>query len=301
MALGIGLVVTLSITLFIAFVVALSIFRMLQVLPSFTTLLEQALTWLDQRIGGNGIQVDDLIQQIDPVALSPVCWQTCCRRVLSSISLFSLVLLIIVFMLVEIFVLPQKIDWQIAQGNRQLATAYRFTHNIRQYVSITSLLGLAGGAVLSILLIFLGVEFAVMWGILFFVMNFVPMVGFWVAMIPPVLLALVQSGPTDAIVIFLAYVIVNFLVNQVFKPALMRGGLDLSPLWSIMSLVIWSAILGPLGFILGVPLTIALKELVLENDEDAHWVADILGARVPTPLGLEDVDQEDTEIGHTTP
>jgi predicted PurR-regulated permease PerM len=195
-------------------------------------------------------------------------------------------------MLIEIFVIPQKIDWQIAQGNRQLATAYRFTRNIRQYVSITSLLGLAGGAVLSIMLVILGVQFAMMWGILFFIMNFVPMVGFWVAVIPPVLLALVQGNPTDAIVIFLAYIIVNFLVNQVFKPALMRGGLDLSPLWSIMSLVVWSSILGPLGLVLGVPLTIALKELILENDEDGRWVADILSARVPTPLGLEEADEK---------
>lgn len=128
----------------------------------------------------------------------------------------------------------------------------------------------------------LNIPFPALWGVLYLILNFVPMIGFWIAVIPPMLLAWQSGGATAALIVLGSYMIVSTIINQGVKPAVMRGGLDLSPFWSIMSLIIWSTILGPAGFIVGVPLTIALKELVFATDRQTRWVADLLGAGLPT-------------------
>ncbi len=196
--------------------------------------------------------------------------------------MFGLVILIVIFMVIEAFLMPLKFKNKPDIGALSPDIAIGFTANIRQYVGITSLLGLIGGFVLAIVLMLLNIPFPALWGVLYLILNFVPMIGFWIAVIPPMLLAWQSGGATAALIVLGSYMIVSTIINQGVKPAVMRGGLDLSPFWSIMSLIIWSAILGPAGFIVGVPLTIALKELVFATDRQTRWVADLLGAGLPT-------------------
>ena len=165
-------------------------------------------------------------------------------------------------------------------GNPRFNRLFGFTDNMRQYVGITSLLGLGGGIVATIALSFIGIEFAALWGVLYFVMNFVPMVGFWIAMLPPLLLALANLGFGPALLVFLVYALMSFIINQGLRPAMLKDGVDLSPLWSILSLVVWSTILGAPGLIIGIPLTIAIKVLILENDDENRWVSEMLSSGV---------------------
>ncbi len=280
LALLIGLIITLSFTALLAGVIALSVLRIGQMLPLFATQIEGAITAVDQFLLQYGISLSELAALIEPQEI--VSFGTrMLNGVLESVSLFFMTLLIIVFMSVEAFAFPDKVERQLRLGNPQFMTVYSFADNIRQYVSITTILGLVGGIFVGVVLYLFGLDFAGMWAILYFVMNYVPMLGFWFALIPPVLLAFATLGVGPAVVIFLFYMIISTLINQVLKPAFMRGGLDLSPLWSVLSLVFWAAILGPPGFIIGVPLTIALKELVLATDEDNAWINDVISATVP--------------------
>lgn len=277
LALVIGLLITLSMTALLAVVIALSAVRVGQILPQLIAQIDGLSLWLDQFFDRFGVSLDELLALIDPGQIMRFSRQIV-DMVLQSASLFFLTLLIIVFMSIEALSFPDKVERQMALGNPQFLTVYRFADNIRQYVGITSLLGLVGGVVVALVLFLLGLDFAAMWGVLYFIMNFVPMVGFWLALLPPALLALLELGPGPAIVIVLFYMVISTIINQILKPAFMRGGLDLSPLWSIMSLVIWAAILGPPGLIVGVPLTIALKELVLATDEDNRWINDVISS-----------------------
>jgi predicted PurR-regulated permease PerM len=201
-------------------------------------------------------------------------------------------LLILVFMVIEALTFPEKIHRQVNAGNPRFERIFGYTKNIREYLGITSLLGIIGGAIASVSLAFIGVEFAVLWGVLYFVMNFVPMVGFWIAMLPPLLIALTTLGFMPALAVFLIYAVMSFLINQAIKPAMMRGGLDLSPLWSILSMVVWSTILGAPGLIIGIPLTIAIKVLVLESDPESRWIAEMISADATTHApALDDIEK----------
>ena len=86
-----------------------------------------------------------------------------------------------------------------------------------------------------------------------------------------------ESGPAAAIVVFLGIVLINAFFDEVFKPKVLGEGLDMAPVVVILSLSIWTAVLGPLGSILSVPFTIIFKELVIEADDQNRWIARLMG------------------------
>ena len=279
LALIVGLGVAIFAIISISLVVTLSITRTVGLLPSYAGQFQQAEANIEELFRSYGINANDIFDLIEPNQMLALA-QTVLSGVLNSISLLFLTILVLIFMMIEAFTFPEKIDRQLALGNPRFLTIYQFTGNIRQYVRITTMVGLAGGVAITIILYFFGIEYPIMWGALYFVMNYVPLVGFWIALIPVALLAWLELGPLSALLIVLIYMILSSLINQVVKPAFMREGLDLSPLWSIMSLIIWSAVLGAPGLIIGVPLTIAIKELLLETDEDNRWMAELVSGSV---------------------
>ena len=262
LALTLSVLAALAVTLLIAFVLAVSAVRILDIIPQFVDNMAVAQGEAGPILQRIGLTVEDLQTMIPPNAVGAAAVNVI-RMIMSSVSMFSLVILIVIFMVIEAFVAPLKFNRQEYFVVLPPEVASGFSRNIRQYVGITTLLGVVGGAILGVVLSLLDIPFAVLWGVLYFVLNFVPMVGFWLAVIPPLLLAGMDGGIAAALLVLVAYMIVSTIINQGIKPAVMRGGLDLSPFWSIMSLIIWSTILGPIGLIVGVPLTIALKELVL--------------------------------------
>lgn len=146
--------------------------------------------------------------------------------------------------------------------DRQRAAALEVQFvEMRKYVAITGLCGLLNAAFALPLLLYLHVDFAITWAVLFFLMNFVPAVGFVFALVPPLLLTLVQYGWGAAIALIVYYSVLNFLVDSVFKPRIMAEGLDLSPLVVIVALVFWSWVLGPIGAIVAVPITMVLRKV----------------------------------------
>lgn len=144
--------------------------------------------------------------------------------------------------------------------------------DMRKYVAITGLCGLINGSIALALLLYLRVDFAFTWAVLFFLMNFVPAVGFVFALVPPLLLTLVQYGWTHAIVLTVFYSVLNFIVDSVLKPRIMAEGLDLSPLIVIVALVFWSWVLGPIGAIVAVPITMVLRKVAEKYASDPSIV-----------------------------
>ena len=133
---------------------------------------------------------------------------------------------------------------------------------MRRYVSITAFTGLVGAIANLILLLVLGVDGAVLWAFLSFWLNFIPNVGIILSVIPPTLLALVEFGPGRAIVVVVGFLLVNAVVEQVLQPRLLGRELELSPLEILVSLLFWGWVLGPIGAVVAVPLTIAVKRLL---------------------------------------
>jgi AI-2 transport protein TqsA len=191
-----------------------------------------------------------------------------------------LVLVTIVFMLLEAAGFPKKLRMALNNPERSLAGLREFSETARRYLLIKTLVGVAVGAVIGLWLWILGLNYAFLWGFLAFLLNFVPYIGCYIAAVPALLLALVELGPGSAGLALLGYLAANLVTGYLVEPRLMGAQLGLSPLVVFASLLIWGWVLGPVGTILSVPLTVLLR-IALEAKPDTRWIAILLGPEPP--------------------
>jgi predicted PurR-regulated permease PerM len=145
---------------------------------------------------------------------------------------------------------------------------------------IKTLISLATGILAGILLSVLGVDFPVLWGFLAFLLNYVPNVGSTIAAVPAVLLALIQLGIGRAVMAAAGYMAINFILDNVIEVRLMGRRLGLSTLVVFLSLIFWGSLLGPVGMVLCIPLTMTLK-FACQNNKGTQWIALLLASEAP--------------------
>jgi predicted PurR-regulated permease PerM len=207
-----------------------------------------------------------------------------------------MIILFVVFMLVQVFTTPRVVEHEIARGNVYLQRIVGYNLNLRRYIVITTIIALVTGALDTILFILLGIPDPLVWGIVAALLSFVPTIGFWLAAIPPTLLALLEFGPATAFLTLAGILLINGFADNVIKPRYIGDGVDLAPFVVIFSVVFWAMILGPAGAVLGVPLTMLIKSLLFESDDRISWIAHLMGAgKLPAesaPPAQETADSE---------
>jgi predicted PurR-regulated permease PerM len=199
-----------------------------------------------------------------------------------ALSNILLVLLTIAFILLEVDTYPGKLRAVLGSPRQGFPQVTTFVGEIEHYVLIKTGISLATGVLVGGWLAILGVDFAVLWGFIAFLLNYVPSVGSTVAAIPAVLLALVQLGPGRAALAAGGYMTVNFILDNVIETRLMGRRLHLSTLVVFLSLIVWGGLLGPVGMVLCIPLTMTLK-FACEQGAGTRWIAALLAPGVPNP------------------
>ncbi len=189
---------------------------------------------------------------------------------------FLTILFLVLFLLLELdsFVIKGK---AIAEST-QVTMGYLKTiaESIRNYLSIKTMTSLLTGFIIWVALLIIGVDYAIIWALIVFLLNYIPNFGSIIAAIPAVLFALIQLGPGGALWTMLVYVAVNTLIGNIVEPKMMGNGLGLSTFVIFVSLIFWGFILGTVGMFLSVPLTMAIK-IILEQNPKTQWIAVILG------------------------
>ncbi len=193
-----------------------------------------------------------------------------------------LVLIMFVFMLAELASFPAKIR---AVTNDPQAPLDRFSsihENINRYMVLKTATSSATALVVGLFVWAIGVPYALLWGLVAFVLNFIPTIGSILAAIPPILLALIQEdlGLVSAGLVALGYLGVNVVIGSIIEPRFMGAHLNLAPLVVFVSMVFWGWILGPVGMLLSVPLTMTVK-IALESSEQTRPIAVLLGTAPP--------------------
>jgi len=188
-----------------------------------------------------------------------------------------LILLTVMFILAEEVNFIDKFRHASKSGEKAIDALGQFADSINTYMAIKTVVSLATGLLVMVALIIIGVDYPVLWGLLAFLLNFIPTFGSILAAVPPVLLAVVQLGVGEALATASVYVFVNIVVGSVLEPRFMGRGLNLSSLVVFLSLVFWGWVLGPVGMLLSVPLTIMVK-IALEGAEETQWIGVMLGA-----------------------
>ncbi|MGW6929074.1 AI-2E family transporter [Lentzea sp. NPDC054927] len=189
----------------------------------------------------------------------------------------------LVFLVALLLFLGAEVGWansrlaDIAADRPHLREALiEFVRRTRRYVLVTTVFGFIVAVLDTIGLALLGVPLALLWGVLSFVTNYIPTIGFILGVVPPAVLALLQHGPRRALAVLVFYVALNFVVQSLIQPRFTGDAAGLSTTVTFLALVFWAWVLGPLGALLAVPLTVLVKVLLVDIDPAAGWAAALL-------------------------
>ena len=246
-------------------------------LPVYQEKLSGEFHWLANKLALFDIQVDmaQFTQYFDPgVAMQMV------GNLLSGFggvmaNLF-LIILTVVFMLFEAPDAGKKVHIALDDPKMKMHHIDRFLESVNSYLAIKTLVSIATALCVGIMLWVLDIDYVLLWSVLAFLFNFIPNIGSIIAAVPAVLLAIVVQSPAVAGLVALGYVAINTVMGNVIEPRFMGRGLGLSTLVVFLSLIFWGWLLGTVGMLLSVPLTMIVK-IALEANEESKWLAVLLG------------------------
>lgn len=197
-----------------------------------------------------------------------------------------LIFFTMIFILLEASTVKTKFEASFGSSAASFERPRAFLINLGRYLGIKTLVSFATGFLAWLLTWSIGLDFPLLWGMLAFLLNYVPTIGSIIAAVPAILLALVQLGPGEALGVLAGFVAINVLFGNFLEPRLMGYGVGISPLVVFVGLIFWGWVFGPVGMLLSVPLTMTLK-LALENDDDTRWIAIFLGSERDAQYELE--------------
>ncbi len=218
----------------------------------------------------------------------------------AALANFFLIFLTVVFILLEASGFPNKVRMALGDRSDVQSSFREFSERLQEYLRIKTLVSLLTGGTIAIWLWLVGLDFALLWGVLAFLLNYVPNIGSIIAAVPAVLLAMVALDPTGVALVLAGFVAANMVFGNVVEPKMMGKGLGLSTLVVFLSLVFWGWVLGPVGMLLSGPLTMAVK-IALESDARTRWFAVLLGpGHVPSedPLLAQEKEALQTAPAH---
>jgi AI-2 transport protein TqsA len=288
LALAGTIVVVLAVGFVAAVVVALSVGELAVKIPTYESRLRATLAALRDLLAQLGIDAD--LGAITAI-ISPERIFGLVRPVASAVSEAGGAMFVLAFTMIYALAggksLRERAVAAFGEGHPLLLGMERFGTDLRRYLVVRAKLGLFAAVLSFVLLVVLGVPFPVLWAILAFAASFVPNIGTFIAVIPPTLLAYLESGLGTAVAVVIGYALINFAQDQLLQPVVMGSELNLSPLVVFIAVVAWVWILGPAGALLAVPLTVGLI-MILEAFPSSRGFADLLRNKVEAQPGIVD-------------
>ena len=279
LAYAIVLLIVLSVGAFFIFFFTISFEQLSDVLPNYVNQIEAQLNNLWQWLKERGVESEDIqsLQWFQPERII----QLILSLISSLLNIFSnigLTLLIFIYMLASAPTFAKQLRRGLRNNTSLLGQFQDFAQSTTSYLAIKSWIGALTAICQIILMWIMGVQFAVLWGVLSFLFNFVPNIGFYIALVPPVLLTLLNQGLWQAVILGVIYALINNFFDIVVSPRFLSKGLDLSVLVTFLAVIIWTWIFGPIGAFMALPLTVMVKKLLLEPFPQTQLVASLLGS-----------------------
>lgn len=269
------LIIVMAMVLLLAYL-GTSLNELARTLPQYRSSLVVPLKNLEPWLVrlGIGVSVDELVKYIDPNAAMTLVTNLLAQLSNAMSSIF-LLLLTVVFMLLEVPQLPTKFQQIMTRPVEGMAAIQCAIDSVSHYLVLKTAISIVTGLVVWAMLAALEVRFAFVWGLLAFALNYIPNIGSVLAAIPPIAQVLVFGGLYDALVVLVGYLMINLVFGNILEPRIMGRGLGLSTLVVFLSLIFWGWLLGPVGMLLSVPLTIIVK-IALEQTVAGQSIAILL-------------------------
>ncbi|WP_411699442.1 AI-2E family transporter [Conyzicola sp.] len=275
---SVALAVFLTLAAFItALVVAFAQFATL--LPQFAPQIAEIGSTIGAALAGLGIsssQVQEIVAGFDPGRILDLVYGIFGNLANLTVALV-IVLTTLILMAADASYL-RAIFAELRPTRARMVTSLEIlAAGIRRYMVATALLGIAQGALNAIALVILGVPGAFLWGLLAFLGSFIPNIGYFIAIIPPVVFGFLVGGWETAIPVIIVYALVNGVVQTLVQPRVVGNAVALTQTITFLSVLVWTTIIGPVGAILAVPLTLIVRALLIDSDPHAGWWRPVIG------------------------
>lgn len=243
-------------------------------LPGYQEEFENLYGQMVSVLAGFGITQDDLllqIRQLNPANFAGLATGAL-GRLSGMLSVIGVVVVMIFMMVIDSSTFPGRSRALETHQPLVAVAIIDFVGGVRRYWIVTSVFGLIVAVIDVAILLALGIPLALVWGIVSFLTNYIPNVGFLIGIIPPALMALLAKGPTDALIVVVGYSLVNLVIQSIIQPKFNGDAVGVTATVSFLSLLLWGAVLGPLGALLGLPATLLVKALLIDHDPHMRWV-----------------------------
>jgi AI-2 transport protein TqsA len=261
----------LMVVLILALVIATVFFSVTKLSTELPVYEQQATTQATEDLSSSGdasvsIEVQQTTSSIGPLIESFL------ASILDILVTFGLALVIFFFMISAALALPTPSRMGLDPGSSIVKRVAQLTEDVRKYMTVLTGINFLVGLGDTIFLLILGVDYALLWGLLAWFMGYIPSIGFIIALIPPVLMAYAEFGLPTALIVALGFILINGGIQNFVQPKIMGSRLKISPLVVFVGLFIWGFLLGGVGAILAVPMTLLLL-IVMENFEGTRPMA----------------------------
>lgn len=245
-------------------------------LPSLQIRIKEQISDLVILLSSKGIAVKEKIflEYINPESIMKLT-AVLLSGLSSVLSDTTLILLTVTFILLEVSNFPVKLRAVLGDPKQVFPEFTKFANDMKRYMVIKTMVSIATGVLVSFWLLILGVDYPILWGFLAFLLNYIPNIGSIIAAIPAIIMAFIQNGVGSAVLTMSGYLAINLIVGNIIEPKLMGRRLGLSTLVVFVSMIFWGSLLGIIGAILSIPLTMTLK-FAFERNDRTRWIAMLL-------------------------
>jgi AI-2 transport protein TqsA len=289
-----GSVVTAVFVMLAAFVTALiiAVAQFATLLPQFAPQLKAIATsigsWLSS-IGVGKAQISALIKGFNPANI--LSFASTIFGGVTTIGFAAVVVLTcLLLMAVDASNLTAVLSGMRSTRSHLVLSLESYASGVRRYMIVTTLLGVLQGALNALVLWLLDVPGAFLWGLLTFLCSFIPNIGYFIAIVPPLLFGYLTGGVPTLIWVIVMYTLINAVVQSVVQPRVVGNAVALSQTITFVSVLVWAVIIGPVGAILAIPLTLLVRAILIDSDPDARWWRPMIGdfAQAKSVLSAED-------------
>ncbi len=261
--------------------VGVSANQLIRALPRYEAQVQSLEEGVTTQIESLGLseQATEAIETFDPTSLFPFV-SGILGAVGNSLGNVLLVFLILVYMLLDAPNIPARLRAVLPEDSRWLDKAALFIGSVQRYMILRTVFGVIIAVVQTVVMLIIGVDFAVQWGVLSVITNYIPNIGFVLGVIPPVVVTLLEKGPLMAVVLLVLYSVINNVIESFIAPRFMAEDLGITSLFIFLSLIFWTWVLGASGALLAVPLTLLVKIMLLDGEDDAKGLVALVSEKV---------------------
>ncbi|MFF5078074.1 AI-2E family transporter [Actinoplanes sp. NPDC000266] len=261
----------------------LSAARLLELIPTYQDQFAQLRDDLAGQLAGLGISTDQVQSALGGIDSGTVlrAAENILGGLAGALSNTVFLLAVLLFMCLDTVDFPRRLVSTAGERPEVVGALRSFAQGTRRYLLVSTVFGLIVAVIDIIGLWALGVPLPLLWGLLSFITNYIPNIGFVIGLVPPALLGLLEGGPGLMVAVIVMYCAVNFVIQSVIQPKIVGDAVGLSATVSFLSLIFWAWVLGGLGALLAIPLTLLAKGLLIDIDPSTRWVNALLSNAVP--------------------